>query len=99
MRFKANLYQLFGGSTIVLQFNSWTDGGAIQGTYRLYNITDASVVVSKANTAGDTTPTIYEATSGATPPDDLKEYAFEHERTAGSGTGKTYVRGAILRRS
>jgi hypothetical protein len=98
MAFQANLYELFGGNNIKLQINSWTDGGTVQGTYRLYNTTDVSVVMSISNTAGDTTPTIYESGSTA-PTNATKKYALEHERTAGTGTNKTHLRGAILRRA
>jgi hypothetical protein len=98
MRFKANLSELFGGNNVILQINSWGDGGTCQGTYRIYNITDVSVVKTLTNTAGSTTPTIYESTSFA-PTNAVKEYAFEHERNAGSGSDKTRVRGAILRRA
>ena len=98
--FKTNLRRAFP-SGLKLQIKSFNSSGAVQGSYRLFNISDSVTVVSLNNTLGSLTPTIYESAtvSSGSIPDAEKEYSFEHARIAGAGAGnRTSLIGALLRK-
>ena len=98
-RWKINLRKLFP-TGLVFQIHSFNSGAGVQGTYRIFNVTDGSALVTLTNTTGSTTPTIYESSTVAATsiPNAIKEYTLEHERTAGAGVDQTRLRGSILRR-
>jgi hypothetical protein len=98
--FRTNLRKAFP-SGMVLQIKSFNSDAGVQGRYRLFNVSDATTLVSLDNTTGSLTPIIYEsATISATGiVDAVKEYSFEHTRVSGGGASdKTSLRGALLRR-
>ena len=98
MRFKIDLLKVFP-TGLVLQGNLFISSGATsQGTLRLRNLTDATTTASVLNTAGSTTPTIYESGT-VTPASGIKEYALEIAITTNSGGARSaHVRGSIARR-
>jgi hypothetical protein len=96
-RWNMNLYAIFGGANVILQVCSWNSGAGVQGTCRLYNVTDATTLLTVTNTLGSTTPTIYESTDEA-PANATKDYTLEMIRDSGAGNSKIYIRGGLIRR-
>ncbi len=74
MRFKLDFSLVFPNN-FVFQIHSFVTGGTAQGTYRLFNVTDVSTLVTRLNASGDGTPTIFESGT-VTSPVGEKEYAL-----------------------
>lgn len=97
--FSANLFKIFP-TGVVLQSQLWFTGGGGSPTTeaRLFNITDATALVSITGVTASA-PGTFSESSSATPTNAVKDYALQFRRVGGTGTPTAHIRGAILRRT